>query len=147
MKTNKEQVLAVRFADIKKKNLIFLENTGILTIRLQKKDFEDLVYQNGWRFNPGDDLNWADPDFDDSDWIYSKPAGLTNQFRIHLWHGYGWFRYRFAVDSSIYENVPIYVILYIGEQQRVYLDGKLVTEVWCIFYRSSGGRKRYLAFW
>ena len=50
------------------------DNRGIL----------DLGIRNGWRFHPGDDLNRANPDFDDSDWIFYKPTGQGTGLGLSL---------------------------------------------------------------
>jgi hypothetical protein len=82
---------------------------------------------DGWRFHPGDDLNWANPDFDDSDWIFYKPTGLTEPIPDSLWNGYGWFRFRFASDSLVYEKVT-HLYFFTNGAAEVYLDGKLVQK-------------------
>src|SRR3954466_12927153 len=56
-------------------------------------------FQNGstslagrWRFHPGDDPRWADPNFDDSDWkLVNVPLSLSEQGYPHF-SGYGWYR-------------------------------------------------------
>jgi signal transduction histidine kinase len=110
---------------------LFNEN-GIIT----------LSSQDGWRFHPGDDLSWADPDFDDSDWISFRPAGLTSPIPDSLWSGYGWFRYRFAVDSSIYA-MPILLYFSTWGAAEVYLDGKLLRE-FGVFSADPKSEKRYM---
>jgi len=87
----------------------------------------DLGIREGWRFHPGDYMNRARPDFDDSDWIFYKPAGLTEPIPDSLWNGYGWFRYRFAADSSAYA-MATHLYFYTWGAAEVYLDGKLVKK-------------------
>jgi signal transduction histidine kinase len=83
--------------------------------------------QEGWRFQAGDDLNRANPDFDDSEWIYYKPSGLTEPIPDSLWNGYGWFRLRFAADSSVYAKVTHLYFSTWGAAE-VYLDGNMVRK-------------------
>jgi two-component system, NtrC family, sensor kinase len=97
---------------------------------------------DGWRFHPGDDLNWANPDFDDSDWIFYKPTGLTEPIPDSLWNGYGWFRYRFAADSSVYAMATHLYFSSFGAAE-VYLDGKLVRK-YGTFSIELQGEKRYM---
>jgi signal transduction histidine kinase len=87
----------------------------------------NLAHRDGWRFHPGDDLSWADPDFDDSDWMFFKPVGLTEPIPDSLWNGYGWFRFRFALDSSTYAKVTHLYFSTLGAAE-VYLDGKLIQK-------------------
>ena len=111
---------------------LFNEN-GIIT----------LGSRNGWRFHPGDDLNWANPDFDDSDWMLYKPSGLTEPISDSLWSGYGWFRFRFAADSSAYSKVT-HLYFYTYGAAEVYLDGKLVRK-YGVFSSDAKGEKRYMS--
>ncbi len=97
---------------------------------------------DGWRFHPGDDLIWTNPDFDDSDWMLYKPTGLTEPIPDSLWDGYGWFRYRFAVDSSAYAKVTHLYFSTYGAAE-VYLDGKLVQK-YGIFSTNLQDEKRYI---
>ena len=92
-----------------------------------KDGYIDISSRDGWRFHPGDDLNWADPDFDDSEWMLFKPSGLTEPIPDSLWQGYGWFRFRFAADSLVSEKVTHFAFASYGAAE-VYLDGKLVKK-------------------
>jgi two-component system, NtrC family, sensor kinase len=141
MEKDKALVLAVRFADIKKENLLFQENTGILTIRLQKEVFADLALQNSWRFHAGDNLKWANPDFDDSGWMFYKPSGLTYPIPDSLWQGYGWFRLKFAIDSAIYEKATHMYFIALGAAE-IYLDGKLIHK-YGVFSNKPRGERNY----
>jgi two-component system, NtrC family, sensor kinase len=83
--------------------------------------------RDGWRFHPGDNMNWADPDFDDSAWMFYTPMDLTEPIPDSLWDGYGWFRYRFAADSSAYAIIT-HLLFETWGAAEVYLDGKLVNK-------------------
>ncbi len=98
--------------------------------------------REGWRFHPGDDMNWANPEFDDSDWMFYKPTGLTEPIPDSLWNGYGWFRYRFSADSSAYASISHLYFSTYGAAE-VYLDGKLVQK-YGIFSTNLQDEKRYI---
>jgi signal transduction histidine kinase len=104
----------------------------------------NLGSRDGWRFHPGDDLSWAEPDFDDSDWISYKPAGLTEPIPDSLWNGYGWFRFRFAADSTAYAMVKNLYFFTRGAAE-VYLDGKLVYKFGA-FSTDLQGERRYTTY-
>jgi len=40
----------------------------ILSDSLQTEDGIELVYFGSWKYKPGDDSTWANPNFDDADW-------------------------------------------------------------------------------
>jgi two-component system, NtrC family, sensor kinase len=55
------------------------------------------------------------------------PSMILEPIPDSLWNGYGWFRYRFAVDSSVYSKVTNLYFSTYGAAE-VYLDGKLVQK-------------------
>ncbi len=79
-----------------------------------------------WRYSPGDDLQWADPGFDDSDWIIQRPGGMQNPLPDSIWAGYGWFRARFTADESFYTS-PMNLYLFTWGAAEVYFDGNFMT--------------------
>ncbi|MCH8524940.1 MAG: hypothetical protein LAT52_10355, partial [Balneolales bacterium] len=91
-------------------------------------DIGNIVLGNSeeWKYQPGDDLKWADPEFDDSGWHDLAPGGLSiDAMPDSLWNGYGWWRYTFTADSSFYnENWNLYFFGWGAAE--VYLDGELV---------------------
>jgi signal transduction histidine kinase len=97
---------------------------------------------DGWRFQPGDDPGWADPDFDDSNWMFLKPTGMYEPIPDSLWQGYGWFRFRFAADSLVYEKVTHLYFMTYGAAE-VYLDGKLVGK-YGSFSTEKEGERRFM---
>jgi signal transduction histidine kinase len=159
MKIGKEQVLAVRFAVNKSKLPVLHRSIGFLTIRVQTEDYAnkhlfvataslfnkdgilDLGNREGWRFHPGDDLNWAKPDFDDKNWIIYRPSSLTEPIPDSLWNRYGWFRYRFAADSTVYAKVTNLFFWTYGAAE-VYLDSKLIQK-YGVFSTDPQFEKRY----
>jgi signal transduction histidine kinase len=163
MKINKEQVLAVRFADSKKKFTLFQNITGILTIRVQKEISANdplfvacdslfdtngilrLTSRNGWRYHPGDDLSWVDPDFDDSHWTFCIPSGFMDPIPDSVWNGCGWFRFRFVADSSVYAKFTHLYFFPFGAAE-VYLDGKLVQK-YGVFSTDPQTEKHYNPFY
>jgi len=101
-----------------------------------------LSNQSGWRFHPGDDLNWANPDFDDSDWMLFNPQGLTEPIPDSLWNEYGWFRYRFAADSSACA-MTTHLYFHTYGAAEVYLDGRLAQK-YGAFSTELEGERRYM---
>ncbi|MBV9676756.1 MAG: hypothetical protein JO185_10510, partial [Acidobacteriaceae bacterium] len=51
-----------------------------------------------WKFHPGDDPRWADPNFDDSGWkLVTVPLSLSKQGYSNF-SGYGWYRLMLYYD-------------------------------------------------
>ncbi len=45
-----------------------------------------------WKYQPGDNEEWADPDFDDNSWELVRPALRPNELPKNGWDGVGWFQ-------------------------------------------------------
>lgn len=94
---------------------------------LFKEGLLELKFKDAWRYQPGDNLDWAKPDFDDSDWYRIEPTGLkAYQMPDSLWKGYGWWRIRFTADPKLIEEIERLYFHSWGAAE-VYLDGRLVA--------------------
>lgn len=80
---------------------------------------------NHWKYHPGDDLQWAAVNFDDSDWEFVDPLLEVGHLPESGWHGIGWFRTQIYVDS-ILQQVPLALSLRQTGASEIYLDGKLI---------------------
>ena len=79
-----------------------------------------------WKFNIGDDAEWARYDFNDKDWgEIHVPSAWENE-GYNNYNGYAWYRTKFKFPKDI-DNGSLYIILgYIDDVDEVYLNGKLV---------------------
>jgi signal transduction histidine kinase len=76
-----------------------------------------------WKYNPGDNMEWSDPDFDDSEWFVLSPGqDLISDLPDSLWTGYAWYRLKFSADSTLYNYPWLLNFSSIGAAE-VYLDG------------------------
>jgi len=74
-----------------------------------------------WKYHPGDNGEWANPDFDDSSWELVRPGLRPNELPKNGWQGVGWFRLHIVVDSTLIKPLGL-SILQAGASQ-LYLDG------------------------
>lgn len=88
--------------------------------------FDTHKFNEGWRYHPGDNTDWAEPGFDDSSWYNISPNGLqADEMPDSLWPGYGWWRFQFKADSALYQTH--WNLAFDGwGAAEVYLDGELV---------------------
>ncbi|MCK5572217.1 MAG: SpoIIE family protein phosphatase [Bacteroidetes bacterium] len=93
--------------------------------RFDDPHFPRLVIEN-WKYNPGDDPEWARPECDDRDWETVRALMPVDQLPEGGWEGIGWFRAVVAVDSS-FRNIPIafWMTLHAGASE-LYVDGELL---------------------
>jgi hypothetical protein len=98
-----------------------------LDASLVKEGLLELKFKDSWRHQPGDSLEWANPNFDDAIWYNLDPIGLkADQMPDSLWKGYGWWRISFTADPSTIESIER-LYFYSWGAAEIYLDGKLVN--------------------
>ncbi len=80
-------------------------------------DLRTVLNLNGpWRFQQGDDLEWAEPGFDDSHWqAVNLSEPLSNQ-GIDSYTGYGWYRLRLGPQqlaqlNAAAQNSPLELLV------------------------------------
>jgi serine phosphatase RsbU (regulator of sigma subunit) len=74
-----------------------------------------------WKYQPGDDLRWAHPAFDDAAWPSTEI--LFSESPEQQWQGMGWFRLSVRVDSSLW-NWPLGATLDQRGASELYLNGR-----------------------
>ena len=83
-----------------------------------------------WRFHPGDDPRWADPNFDDSSWgLLRSDQPWATQGYADL-SGYAWYRFAVRLPAGSGPTSLLFMPIYTG--YRVYVDGRLVGGVGAI---------------
>ncbi|MCL6261489.1 hypothetical protein M3O96_20485 [Aquiflexum sp. TKW24L] len=102
----------------------------------------ELKFQESWRYQPGDNPEWANPDFDDTSWYSLNPIGLkAYQMPDSLWSGYGWWRISFTADPKTIEAIER-LYFYSWGAAEIYLDGELVAS-YGSFSQDSQNEKTY----
>ncbi len=80
----------------------------------------------GWKYSPGDDPRFADPQFDDRAWETLNGTAITlDSIPKSGWRGLGWFRLRLQVDPAL-ANQPLNLEMFQLGASEVYLDGRIV---------------------
>ena len=82
-----------------------------------------------WKYHPGDNPEWANPIYDDTDWESVSTLLSQNKLPESGWEGIGWFRLHFTVQDEL-KNMPL--ALYVAYQagaSEIYLDGELLYSI------------------
>ena len=102
----------------------------VLTLNEANSDLELSVYP--WKYHPGDNPEWANPTFDDTEW---KSIGTLstlipqNELSEKEWEGIGWFRLHVSVPDKQLWNTPLALfVVYHPGASEIYLDGELIYE-------------------
>lgn len=78
-----------------------------------------------WRFSPGDDTLWADPNYDDSEWELVNPWMDMSKPEAEKWNGIGWFRKVIKIDSTLLKKTFGAYIHQDGASE-IFLNGKRI---------------------
>lgn len=104
--------------------LLFFQKTN-----MQASDLEIVVSLSGyWKFNIGDEMAWAEKDFDDSNWDRLYAPGNWEEQGYVGYDGYAWYRKRIEIPESRYNNQLILQLGRIDDVNEVYFNGTLVGQ-------------------
>lgn len=93
--------------------------------KLEPLDSEQIILNQNWKFQAGDDPSWADPNFDDSDWTPIDPTTDIHYLTDLRDAEIGWFRLRLDVDESLL-NIPLAMTIFQKGASEIFLNGKLI---------------------
>ena len=96
-----------------------------VNILLAQKDF--ILRLNGqWKFSIGDNTDWAEPGFEDTQWESINVPSTWEDQGFFGYDGYAWYRKTFSTVKDM-RNKDIYISLgYIDDVDQVYVNGKLI---------------------
>jgi sialate O-acetylesterase len=117
-------VLAVRVFDERLAGGILEGRIGIY--ELQDELSPDIPLSGIWKFSPGDNLDWKEPDFDDNDWINLTVPGFWELQGFRNYDGFGWYRTKFDLDIEFENDKLILLLGKIDDIDECYLNGKRI---------------------
>ncbi len=91
---------------------------------------EMIIYiHDRWRFQIGDNTDWASPDYEDSDWDFISTNLTPTELAFLDWNGIGWFRKTLSVHPEL-TGKPLALIIdrHLGASE-IYLNGEKVAEL------------------
>lgn len=90
---------------------------------------EEIVLLNlsgNWKFSIGDNIDWAQPDFNDTSWETIKVPSAWEDQGFYGYDGYGWYRTSFMVTREM-KSKEIYLTFgYISDVDQVFINGNLI---------------------
>lgn len=82
--------------------------------------------RGSWKFMLGDDLGWANPSLEDSDWEEVRVPDTWEDQGYPGYDGYAWYRKHFTLDRDL-EGRDLYLrVGYVDDASEVYVNGHLV---------------------
>ena len=96
-----------------------------------------------WKYQPGDNPEWANPAFDDTGWESTNTLMFRPELPEGGWEGIGWFRLRLSIPDERLWHTPLAlrVTFQVGASE-IYLDGELIYKFGTVGTR-EGEEKPY----
>ncbi len=88
----------------------------------------EISLKGNWKFNLGNNPEWANPNFDDTQWddIYA-PADWEGQ-GYRMYDGFAWYRKNIKVDNKYAERVSYLELGYIDDVDEVFFNGTKIGQ-------------------
>jgi signal transduction histidine kinase len=104
----------------------FSQDSSDYAFHIGKIPPEGIVLNKGWKFHSGDNPQWANPNFDDNNWVDLSPdIDVHHLLKQNKDAGIGWFRLKIKIDSSLQDSSFALVISQVVASE-IYLNGQLI---------------------
>lgn len=110
-------------------NLFVLLFVCVFSKETLAQNYQKIVDLNGrWEFSIGDNLEWADPNFNDSNWErVDVPSSWENQ-GFHGYDGFAWYRTSFTYSASIKGQSLFLKLGNIDDVDEVFVNGRRIGQ-------------------
>jgi two-component system, NtrC family, sensor kinase len=123
-------------------SVCYSQNSDSNVIRIDTIPASGILLDKGWKFHPGDNPNWSNPEYNDSDWKPINPTrGIRDIPELQKISVY-WFRLTLQVDSSLMDESLGILLSQVGASE-IYLDGKLLYKFGTIDLGNEKGISTY----
>src|ERR1700761_5799187 len=79
------------------------------TITIDKMPYEGYLVDKGWKFHPGDDINYSKTGYDDSSWKSIDPTMDICDLPKEAQTGIGWLRIHVAISKALTKPLFIWI--------------------------------------
>lgn len=135
IKYGEENVIAVRVMDGRGPGGIYSGKIGIYS----KMTVPFLIqFDDDWKFSPGDNPEWANPDFNDSDWDEIQSQDTWEDQGYPFLDGFAWYRKTVELPESLSDSYLILAVGMIDDKDEVYFNGKRIGSTGHMDSRSNG---------
>ena len=114
-------------------SLTFILSLIFLFACESKEENVSIKLNKGWKFQTGDNLDYAKPDFDDSGWKNISVNKTWNKQGYRKYWGFAWYRIKFVIPSSLKKEADlkdslIFKMGKIDDFDQVFFNGVLIGE-------------------
>jgi hypothetical protein len=89
---------------------------------------EGVLLDKGWKFQAGDNADWAKQNYDDTKWTDVKLSDYNTYLPQFKNKNIGWFRLNLLIDSSIKKKQLAIQLSQLGASE-IYLNGQLFQQL------------------
>lgn len=102
--------------------VILCNSEGVFANNLK----EIINLEGTWKFSIGDNPEWKNPNYNDSDWdkVYVPRSWEGNGFKDY--NGFAWYRTEFKLSDDIIEETIYLSLGYIDDTEEVYVNGHYI---------------------
>ncbi|MBD3287880.1 glycoside hydrolase [candidate division KSB1 bacterium] len=100
---------------------IFMSLTATITIASDLR--KEINLRGRWKFEIGDDMKWANPEFDDSDWESIYVPERWEEDGYPGYDGYAWYRKQIRIPSQLKDNILYLLFGQIDDVDEVFFNG------------------------
>ena len=101
-------------------------------------NYEGILLDN-WKFHPGDNMDWAHPEFDDSTWGSINPSNDVAELSAFWDNGICWMRLTLSMADATINNKLALLIEQTGASE-IFLDGQLMKKYGSFSNGTSGAK-------
>lgn len=102
--------------------LLFLPSMGLFAIELTR----EIDLQGKWRFEIGDNLEYAAPEYNDSRWEKILVPGAWENEGFPGYNGYAWYRITFSIPRILKNKMLFLKLGQIDDVDRTYFNGNII---------------------
>ncbi|MFA9390424.1 MAG: glycoside hydrolase [Prolixibacteraceae bacterium] len=96
----------------------------IMALQVQAEiNRNEIDLEGRWRFTIGDDLNWANPGFDDTRWDWIQVPARWEEQGFQGYNGFAWYRTTVVVPEAFKSRVVVLELGFIDDVDEVFFNG------------------------
>jgi hypothetical protein len=144
LKPGQQNVIAVRVYDTEMGGGIY---TGEISIKEMAHPIRmEQELSSTWKFHAGDNMEWAEPQFDDRSWeniavpVYWETQGHKG------YDGYGWYRLKFRLNPGLKGQRLILFLGKIDDIDETYLNGERIGKTGMKYSRNGNDFSKWRAY-
>ncbi len=114
---------------MKKKSIMLIMILMIISINVNSTNLKMrrvINLQGRWKIMTGDNLKYAQPGYDDTDWEKIYVPGEWEDQGYWNYNGFAWYRTKFEISEKYHSSCLYLALGYIDDVDEVFINGQLI---------------------